>query len=37
VSGLPSGYTLYLHDSAAPGVTPDAYVLVQTAVTVTTD
>jgi VCBS repeat-containing protein len=34
---LPSGYTLYLHDSPAAGVTPDTYVLVQTAVTVTTD
>ena len=35
--GVPQGYSLYLHDGPAAGVTPDAYVLVQATVTVTTD
>ena len=34
--GLPQGYALYAHDDAAAGATVDAYVLVQTAVKVTT-
>ena len=34
---MPQGYSLYLHDGPAAGITPDAYVLVQTTVTVTTD
>jgi VCBS repeat-containing protein len=37
VGGLPQGYALYLHDSPAAGLTPDAYVLVQTSVAVTAD
>ncbi len=36
-SGLPPGYALYLHDTPAAGVTPDAYVLVQASVAVNTD
>jgi hypothetical protein len=32
---VPSGYTLYVHDSSGTGAAEDAYVLVQNAVTVT--
>jgi Ca2+-binding RTX toxin-like protein len=35
-AGVPSGYALYVHDDAAAGAAADAYVLVQTAVKVTT-
>ncbi|HZF32394.1 MAG TPA: hypothetical protein VE914_01190, partial [Candidatus Angelobacter sp.] len=35
-TGLPGGYVLYVHDSPADGTAADAYVLVQTAVKVTT-
>jgi VCBS repeat-containing protein len=34
--GVPDGYALYVHDSTAAGTAADAYVLVQTTVTVTT-
>ncbi len=32
---VPTGYTLYVHDSSGTGAAEDAYVLVQNAVTVT--
>jgi Ca2+-binding RTX toxin-like protein len=35
-TGVPGGYALYVHDSPADGSAADAYVLVQTAVKVTT-
>ncbi len=34
--GVPGGYVLYVHDSPADAAAADAYVLVQTAVKVTT-
>ncbi len=35
-SFLPAGYALYVHDASGTGASEDAYVLVQTSVTVTT-